>query len=172
MSREEAKESISSKRMIAGALALAPVLVEDLRPRDGHEVGAALVGDGPRQERFARARRPVEQDSFVRPDVKLAEDLGMGYGQFHGLADQVYGLAHPAYILVAGSRHVATAGRRAARRSDPCSPTPHAPRQAFDKTLPVPLQVSLIAPFPRLHDLPPRELSIFPVTPGPIPARV
>src|SRR5215203_4047061 len=30
-------------------LALAPELVEDLRPRDGYEVGPALVGDGPRQ---------------------------------------------------------------------------------------------------------------------------
>ena len=62
MSREEAKESISSKSMMAGALerasvedgaqprlALAPVLVEDLRPRDRYKVGPALVRHGPRQ---------------------------------------------------------------------------------------------------------------------------
>src|SRR5215203_4961648 len=78
-------------------LALAPELVEDLRPRDGHEVGAALVGNCPRQERLARPRRPVEQDSLVRPDVELAEDLGVRYGQFHGFADQIYGLAHSTY---------------------------------------------------------------------------
>src|SRR5215218_1717898 len=153
-------------------LALAPELVEDLRPRDGHEVGPALVGDGPRQERLARAWRPVEQDSLVRPDVELAEDLGVGYGQFHRLADQVYGLAHPADILVAGSRNVAAARRRTARRSHPRSPTPHAPCEAFDEALPVLLQVSLFASFPRLRDFPAREVSIFPVTPGLIPARV
>src|SRR5215204_4336740 len=153
-------------------LALAPELVEDLRPRDGHEVGAALVGNCPRQERLARPRRPVEQDSLVRPDVELAEDLGVRYGQFHGFADQIYGLAHPTYILVAGSRHVAAARRRAARRSHPRSPTAHAPCEAFDEALPVLLQVSLFAPLPRLHDFPAREVSIFPVTPGLIPARV
>src|SRR5215213_7560637 len=153
-------------------LALAPELVEDLRPRDGYEVGPALVGDGPRQKGLARPRWPVEEDSLVRPDVELAEDLGVGYGQFHRLADQVYGLAHPADVLVAGSGHVATARRRAARRSHPRSPTPHAPCEAFDEALPVLLQVSLSAPFPRLHDFPAREISIFPVTPGLIPARV
>src|SRR5215208_266048 len=153
-------------------LALAPELVEDLRPRDGHEVGPALVSDGPRQERLARPRRPVEEDSLVRPDVELTEDLRVGYGQFHRLADQVYGFAHPAYVLVAGRRHVAAARRRAARRSDPRSPTTHAPRQAFDKTLPILLQLSLFAPFPRLHDLPAREGSVFPVTPGLVPAGV
>ena len=101
MSREEAKESISSKSMIAGALAprfvedgaqlrlaLAPELVEYLRPRDGYEVCPALVGDRPRQERLARPRRPVEEDALVRPDVELAEDLGVGYGQLDRLADQ------------------------------------------------------------------------------------
>ena len=108
----------------------------------------------------------------MRPDVELAEDLGVGYGQFDGLADQVYGLAHPADVLVAGGRHVAAARRRAARRCDPRSPTAHAPRQAFDKALPVLLQVSLFASFPRLHDLPARQVSIFPVTPGVVPARV
>src|SRR5829696_3078547 len=153
-------------------LALAPELVEDLRSRDGHEVGPALVGDGPRQERLARARRPVEQDSLVRPDVELAEDFGVGYWQFHRLADQVYGLAHPADVLVAGSGHVATARRRAASRSHPRSPTPHAPCEAFDEALAAFLQVSLFVPFPRLHDFPAREISIFPVTPGLIPARV
>src|SRR5215218_1457117 len=50
-------------------LALAPELVEDLRPRDGYEVGPALVGDGPRQEGLARPRRPVEENALVRPDV-------------------------------------------------------------------------------------------------------
>src|SRR5215213_1454392 len=33
-------------------LALAPELVEDLRPGDGHEVGSAFVGDGASEERF------------------------------------------------------------------------------------------------------------------------
>src|ERR687897_1257426 len=50
-------------------LALAPELVEDLRPRDGYEVGPALVGAGTRQERLARPRRPVEEDALVRSDV-------------------------------------------------------------------------------------------------------
>src|SRR5215204_1089356 len=153
-------------------LALAPELVEDLRPRDGHEVGATLVGDGPRQERLARPRRPVEQDSLVRPDVELAEDLGVGYGQFHRLADQVYGLAHPADIFVAGSRHVATARRRAARRSHPRSPTPHAPCGAVEGAVPGLLQVSLAAPVARLQDFPAREGCTLPVTPGLVPARV
>src|ERR687898_2759496 len=82
-------------------LALAPELVEDLRPRNGYEVGPALVGDGPCEQRLARPRRPVEEDSLVRADVEFAEDLGVGYGQLYRLAHQVYGLAHPAHVLVA-----------------------------------------------------------------------
>src|SRR5918998_928134 len=31
---------------------------------------------------------------------------------------------------------------------------------------------SMVAPFPRLHDLPAREVSVFPVTPGLVPAGV
>src|SRR5215211_4435718 len=68
-------------------LALAPELVEDLRPGDGHEVGPALVGDGTSKEGLARPRWPVEEDPLVRPDVELAEDLGVSYGQFYRLAD-------------------------------------------------------------------------------------
>ena len=135
-------------------LALAPELVEDLRPRDGYEVGPALVGDGPRQERLARPRRPVEKDALVRPDVELAEDLRVRYGQLDRLAHQGYGLAHPADVLVAGRRHVAAARRRAARRRDPGPPAAHAPRQALDEALPVLLRGGLFAPVARLDDLP------------------
>src|SRR5919199_2768856 len=90
-------------------LALAPVLVEDLRPRDGYEVGPALVRDRPCQERLAGPGRPVEQDALVRPDVEFPEDLRVGYGQLDRLADQGYRLAHPADVLEAGGRHVAAA---------------------------------------------------------------
>src|SRR5215203_1844048 len=153
-------------------LALAPELVEDLRPGDGHEVGSAFVGDGASEERLARPRRPVEEDPLVRPDVELAEDLGVGYGQLHRLADQVNGLAHPAHVLVAGRRHVAAAGRRAARRGDACAPTAHAPCEAFDEALPVLLRGGLFASVARLDHLPAREFSFFPVTPGRVSARV
>src|SRR5829696_1917140 len=95
-------------------LALAPVFVEDLRTRDGDEVGPTLVRDRARQERLACPRRAVEQDALVRPDIELLEDLRVGYGELDRLADQGYRLAHPAHVLVAGGRHVAGARRHAA----------------------------------------------------------
>src|SRR5215211_468956 len=153
-------------------LALTPELVEDLRPGDGHEVGPALVGDGAGEKGLTRARRPVEEDPLVRPDVEPAEYLGVGYGQLHRLADQVYGLAHPADVLVAGRRHVAAAGRRAARRGDARSPTAHAPREAFDEALPVLLRGGLFASVARLDHLPARKFSFLPVAPGGVPAGV
>src|ERR687896_488322 len=50
----------------------------------------------PREERLAGPWRTVEQDAFVRPDVELAEDLGVGYGQLDRLPHQRYRLVHPA----------------------------------------------------------------------------
>src|SRR5829696_1230665 len=154
-------------------LALAPVLVEYLWSRDSHEVGPALVGDSPRQKRLARPRRPVEEYSLVRPDVEFAEDLGVGYGQLHRLADQVYGLAHPTDVLVTGCRHVAASRRRAAGGGGARPSTAHAPCESFDETFPVlALRGGLFASVARLHDLPAREFAVFPVTPGLVPARV
>src|SRR5918998_590679 len=116
-------------------LALTPVLVEDLRPRDGYEVGPALVGHGAREERLAGPWWTVEQDALVRPDVELPEDLGVGYGQLDRLADEGYGLAHPADVLVARRRHVAAAHGAAGYRSDPCPAVAHAAREALDQAL-------------------------------------
>src|SRR5215203_2594236 len=135
-------------------LALAPVLVEDLRPRDGHEVGPALVRDRPRQQRLAGPWRAVEEDALVRPDVELPEDLRVGYGELDRLADQGYRLAHPTDVLEAGGRHVA--------------------REALDEALPVILRrgFRLLATVSRLDHRPAREGPVLLVAPARVLARL
>src|SRR5215211_6358651 len=146
-------------------LALAPELVEDLRPRDGYEVGSALVRHRPRQERLAGPGRAVEEDALVWPDVELPEDLRVGYGEF-------YRLAHPAHVLVARGRHVAAARGHPTRRRDPGPAAAHAARQALDQAFPLLLRRDLLVSVARPDDLPTGERTVLPVAPVRLSSRV
>src|SRR5215210_7347100 len=151
-----------------------PRLVEDLRPRDGYEVGPALVRDRPREQRLAGPRRAVEEDTFVRPDVELPEDLRVGYGELDRLAHQGYRLAHPADVLEAGGRHVARAGGDAPRRRDPGPAAAHAAREALDEALPVLLRRCFrrLAAVAGLDHGPARERPVLLVAPARVLARL
>src|SRR5918995_1924773 len=155
-------------------LALAPILVEDLRPRDGYEVGPALVRHGPRQKGLARPGRSVEQNTFVRPYVELPEDLRVGYGEFDRLPDQGYRIPHPADVLVAGGGHVAGARRDAARGRHPGTAAAHAARETLYEALPLLLgrRFRHLAPFARLDHGPVRERAFLLVAPAGVLARL
>ena len=83
-------------------LGLADELVEQLRALDVEEVRPSLVrvlpahggdllgqrvGHGLRDERLAAAGRPVEQHALRRPELVLAEQLGVQERQLDGVAD-------------------------------------------------------------------------------------
>ncbi len=79
---------------------LAVVLGHDLRPGDGVELGAALVGHGLGEQRLAGARGPVEQYALGRVDAQPLEQLRVLHGQLDHLADALDFLAQPADVLV------------------------------------------------------------------------
>jgi len=82
------------------------VLRHDLRPRDRHELGVNLVGDGACDQRLPGAGRAVQQDAGGRFDAEASEQFRLRQREFDHLADQLEFLVQAADVLVgdAGSR--------------------------------------------------------------------
>ncbi len=75
-------------------------LVDDLGPVDMDEVGPHLVGDGPSDERLARAGWSGEQDAARWIDAEHSEELGELQGKLDHLSDQRHLPVEAADVLV------------------------------------------------------------------------
>src|SRR6266545_2936397 len=84
--------------------ALAVVLGHDLRPLDGVEVGPGFVGDRLGDERLARPRRAVKEDSLRRIDAAALEQLRVLQRELDHLADLHELLLQAADVLVRDGR--------------------------------------------------------------------